>query len=312
MEKFLVTGGAGFIGSNICKRLISQGCFVKVIDNLITGKKSNLAEVIDKIEFVQADMGDSEVAQSAMKDIDVVLHQGALPSVPRSVDDPAATHKHCVDATFTLLLAARDAGIKRFVYAASSSAYGDTPTLPKVETMPPSPLSPYAVGKLVGEYYCSVFSEVFGLESVSLRYFNVFGPQQDPTSQYAAAIPAFVTAILKDEPPTIFGDGEQSRDFTYIDNVVDANLLAARAKSTKGEVINIACGQAVTVNDIIDMINNLLDKNVKPRYTAPRPGDVKHSLADITAAQNLIGYKPVIHFEDGLRKAIDWYRDNLL
>ena len=312
MEKFLVTGGAGFIGSNICKRLVSQGCFVRVVDNLLTGKKSNLAEVIDKVEFVQADMGDSEVAQSAMKDIDVVLHQGALPSVPRSVDDPAATHRHCVDATFTLLLAARDVGIKRFVYAASSSAYGDTPTLPKVETMPPCPLSPYAVGKLVGEYYCSVFSEVFGLETISLRYFNVFGPQQDPTSQYAAAIPAFVTAILKDEPPTIYGDGEQSRDFTYVDNVVDANLLAARAERTKGEVINIACGQAVTVNEIIDMINNLLGKNVKPKYTAPRPGDVKHSLADITAAEKLIGFEPAVSFHDGLQKAIDWYRDNLL
>jgi nucleoside-diphosphate-sugar epimerase len=312
MEKFLVTGGAGFIGSNICKRLVSQGCFVRVVDNLLTGKKSNLDGVMDKIEFVQADMGDSQVAQSAMKEIDVVLHQGALPSVPRSVDDPAATHRHCVDATFTLLLAARDAGIKRFVYAASSSAYGDTPTLPKIETMPPSPLSPYAVGKLVGEYYCSVFSEVFGLETVSLRYFNVFGPQQDPTSQYAAAIPAFVTAILKDEPPTIYGDGEQSRDFTYVDNVVDANLLAARAERTKGEVINIACGRAVTINEIIDMINNLLGKNVKPQYTAPRPGDVKHSLADITAAQKLIGFEPAVSFHDGLQRAIDWYRDNLL
>jgi nucleoside-diphosphate-sugar epimerase len=312
MEKFLVTGGAGFIGSNICKKLVSQGCFVRVVDNLITGKKSNLAGVIDKIEFIQADMGDSEVAQSAIKDIDVVVHQGALPSVPRSVDDPAATHKHCVDATFTLLLAARDAGVKRFVYAASSSAYGDTPTLPKVETMLPSPLSPYAVGKLVGEYYCSVFSEVFGLETISLRYFNVFGPQQDPTSQYAAAIPAFVTAILKDEPPTIYGDGEQSRDFTYIDNVVDANLLAARVKRTRGQVVNIACGQAVTVNEIIDMINNLLGKNVKPKYTASRPGDVKHSHADITLAQKLIGFKPTVSFHDGLQKAIDWYRDNLL
>jgi len=312
MEKFLVTGGAGFIGSNICKRLVSQGCFVRVIDNFITGKKSNLAEVIDKIEFIQADTGDSEVAQSAMKDIDAVLHQGALPSVPRSVDDPAATHKHCVDATFTLLLAARDAGVKRFVYAASSSAYGDAPTSPKVETMPPSPLSPYAVGKLVGEYYCSVFSHVFGLETISLRYFNVFGPQQDPTSQYAAAIPAFVTAILRDEPPIIYGDGEQSRDFTYVDNVVDANLLAARAKRTEGEVVNIACGQAVTVNEIIAMINKLLGKNVKPKYAAPRAGDVKHSLADITAAKKLISFKPTVSFHDGLRLAINWYRDNLL
>ncbi|MFC1604343.1 SDR family oxidoreductase [Planctomycetota bacterium] len=312
MEKFLVTGGAGFIGSNICKRLVSQDCFVRVVDNLLTGKKSNLAGVIDKIEFIQADMGDSEVAQSAMKDIDVVLHEGALPSVPVSVENPAATHKHCVDATFTLLLAARDAGIKRFIYAASSSAYGDAPTSPKVETMPTSPLSPYAVAKLTGEYYCSVFYNIYGLETVSLRYFNVFGPQQDPKSQYAAAIPAFVTAILKDEPPTIYGDGEQSRDFTYIDNVVDANLLAARAKRTQGEVVNIACGQAVTVNEIIDLINNLLGKSVKPTYTPPRPGDVKHSLADITAARKLIEFEPVVQFKDGLQKAIDWYRENLI
>jgi len=312
MEKFLITGGAGFIGSNICKELISQGCFVRVVDNLLTGKKSNLASVIDKIDFIQADMGDAEVAQSAMKDIDVVLHQGALPSVPRSVDDPALTHRHCVDATFTLLLAARDVGVKRFVYAASSSAYGDTPTLPKVETMTPMPLSPYAAAKLVGEYYCSVFYEVFGLETISLRYFNVFGPQQDPASQYAAAIPAFVTAILKGEPPTIYGDGEQSRDFTYVDNVVEANLLAARAKQTKGEVINIACGEAVTVNAIIDMINDLLGRKIKPNYTDPRPGDVKHSLADITLAQKLISYKTKVPFKQGLQLAINWYRENLL
>ena len=312
MEKFLVTGGAGFIGSNICKKLVSQDCFVRVIDNLLTGKKSNLADVIDNIEFIQADMGDSEVAQSAMKDIDVVLHQGALPSVPISIDDPAATHKHCVDATFTLLLAARDAGIKRFVYAASSSAYGDAPDSPKAETMPVSPLSPYAVAKLTGEYYCSVFYKIFGLETISLRYFNVFGPYQDPASQYAAAIPAFVMAILKDQPPTIYGDGEQSRDFTYIDNVVEANLLAARTRHTQGEVINIACGQAVTVNEIIDKINELLGKKVKPIYTDSRPGDVKHSLADITLAQQTIGFKPTVLFNDGLKKAIDWYRNNLL
>ncbi|MBL7185664.1 MAG: SDR family oxidoreductase [Phycisphaerae bacterium] len=312
MDKFLVTGGAGFIGSSICTKLVSQGCFVRVVDNLLTGKKSNLADVIDKIEFIEADMGESEVAQSAVKDIDVVLHQGALPSVPLSVEDPASTHKHCVDATFTLLLAARDAGVKRFVYAASSSAYGDAPTSPKTETMPTSPLSPYAVGKLVGEYYCSVFSGVFGLETIALRYFNVFGPRQDPKSQYAAAIPAFVTAILKDRPPTIYGDGEQSRDFTYIDNVVSANLLAAGAKQTNGEVINIACGQAVTVNEIIAMINKLLGKSVKPIYTDARAGDVKHSLADITAARNLIGFEPIVSFSEGLQLAIDWYRNNLV
>lgn len=312
MEKFLVTGGAGFIGSNICRRLVAEGCFVRVVDNLLTGKRSNLEDMIDKIDFVEGDMGDEAVAQAVMKDVDVVLHEGALPSVPRSVDEPELTHKHCVDATFTLLMAARDAGVKRFVYAASSSAYGDTPTLPKVETMPTSPLSPYAVGKLVGEYYCSVFAKVFGLETISLRYFNVFGPYQDPTSQYAAAIPAFVTAILKDEPPTIYGDGEQSRDFTYIDNVVQANLCAARAKKTNGEVVNIACAEKVTVNEIIDLINEMVGKNVKPIYAPARAGDVKHSLADITAARELIGFEPVVLFRDGLEKAITWYRDNLM
>ncbi|MGA2323050.1 MAG: SDR family oxidoreductase [Sedimentisphaerales bacterium] len=309
MDKFLVTGGAGFIGSNICTKLISQGCFVRVIDNLLTGKKSNLAAISDKIEFIEADMGNPDAARAAMKGIDVVLHQGALPSVPRSIDDPAATHRHCVDATFTLLLAARDAKVKRFVYAASSSAYGDTPTLPKVETMSVNPLSPYAAAKLMGEYYCSVFYKVFGLETISLRYFNVFGPHQDPTSQYAAAIPAFVTSILKDKPPTVYGDGEQSRDFTYIDNVVEANLLAARAKQTKGEVVNIACGEAVTVNEIIDAINRLLGKKIRPIYEPARPGDVKHSLADITVAKKLLGFKPVVLFKEGLAKAIEWYRE---
>jgi nucleoside-diphosphate-sugar epimerase len=312
MEKFLVTGGAGFIGSNICKRLVSQGCFVRVVDNLLTGKKTNLADIIDEIEFIEADMGDEDIARSAMKDIDFCLHEGALPSVPRSVDNPAATHQHCLNATFTLLLAARDAGIKRFVYASSSSAYGDTPILPKVETMSPNPLSPYAVSKLAGEYYCSVFSKVFGLETISLRYFNVFGPHQDPTSQYAAAIPAFVTTILKGRQPTVYGDGKQSRDFTYVDNVVEANLLAAKAKKTSGEVINIACGQAVTVNETIEIINELVDKNIKPIYADPRPGDVKHSLADISLAKKLIAFKPKVSFRDGLQKAIGWYRDNLL
>ena len=312
MNRFLVTGGAGFIGSNICKKLVSQNCFVRVVDNLLTGKKSNLTDIIDKIEFIEADMGDEQVAKAAMKDIDVVLHQGALPSVPLSVDSPAATHKHCVDATFTLLLAARDSGVKRFVYAASSSAYGDTPTLPKVESMIPAPLSPYAVGKLTGEYYCSVFYHVYHLETISLRYFNVFGPYQNPKSQYAAAIPAFVTSIIKNESPTIYGDGEQSRDFTYIDNVVEANLLAARAEITQGQVINIACGYAITVNEIVDMINQFLGKDIKPIYTDPRPGDVKHSLADITSAHNLIGYEPAVSFEQGLQKAINWYCSNLV
>jgi nucleoside-diphosphate-sugar epimerase len=312
MEKYLVTGGAGFIGSNICKKLVQQNCFVRVVDNLLTGRKENLNPILGKIDFIQADIGDLETAHSAMKDIDVVLHQAALPSVPKSVDNPAATHKHCVDATFTVLLAARDAKVKRLVYASSSSAYGDTVISPKVETIRPEPLSPYAVAKLVGEYYCSVFYKVFGLETISLRYFNVFGPNQDPTSQYAAAIPAFVTSILNNQPPTIYGDGEQSRDFTYVDNVVDANLLAARVKNTKGEVVNIACGKAVTVNQIIAMINKNLGKDIQPIYAPPRPGDVKHSLADINAAKKLLNYQPKISFEQGLRLAIDWYKENIL
>jgi len=312
MERFLVTGGAGFIGSNICRKLIWQGCFVRVVDNLLTGKKSNLDGIMEEVEFIEADMGDDEVSREAMADIDVVLHQGALPSVPRSIENPAMTHKHCVDATFTLLMAARDAGIKRFVYASSSSAYGDSPTLPKIETMLAEPLSPYAAAKLAGEYYCKVFYTVFGLETISLRYFNIFGPYQDPTSQYAAAIPAFVTAILKDEPPTVYGDGQQSRDFTYVDNVVEANLLAARAKQTKGEVVNIACGERITINSVIDLVNELLGKDIEPAYAALRPGDVKHSLADISLAQKVIGYEPVVDFGAGLEKAIQWYRDNLL
>ncbi len=312
MNRFLVTGGAGFIGSNICRKLVEQGCFVRVIDNLLTGKKSNLKDIIDKIEFIEGDMGDIEIATNAMKDVDVVLHQGALPSVPRSVENPAATHQHCVNATFNLLLAARDTKIKRFVYAASSSAYGDTPTLPKVETMLAKPLSPYAVAKLTGEFYCSVFYNVFGLETISLRYFNVFGPFQDPTSQYAAAIPAFVTAILKDKSPTVYGDGEQSRDFSHIENVVHANLLAARAKKTQGQTINIACGERITVNAIIELINKIVGKNVKSVYEPSRQGDVKHSLADISLAKQIIDYEPVMLFQKGLEKAIDWYRDNLL
>lgn len=312
MERFLVTGGAGFIGSNICRRLVREGAFVRVVDNLLTGKKSNLANVIDSVEFIEADMGDPEIARMCMKEIDIVLHEGALPSVPLSVEDPAATHQHCVDATFALLLAARDAKIKRFVYSASSSAYGDSPTLPKIETMTPNPCSPYAAAKLFGEYYCSVFSKVFGLETISLRYFNVFGPYQNPKSQYAAAIPAFVTSILNDRPPTIYGDGEQSRDFTYIDNVVHANLLAARAPKTSGESINVACGQRVTLNEVVQLINQRLGKNVKPIYTDTRAGDVKHSLASIEKAKALIGYEPVTSFSDGLTQAISWYRENLL
>lgn len=309
---FLVTGGAGFIGSNICTKLVAEGHAVRVIDNLLTGKKSNLNEILDRIDFIEADMGDPAVADRAMQDIDVVLHEGAVPSVPKSIDDPVTTHRHCVDATFNLLVAARDRKVKRFVYAASSSAYGDSETLPKVETMVTSPKSPYAAAKLFGEYYCSVFAKVYGLQTVSLRYFNVFGPRQDPASEYAAAIPAFVMHILKNESPLVYGDGEQTRDFTYIDNVVHANLLAAKAERTAGEVVNVACGDRISVNEIIALINEICKTNVTPRYAPTRPGDVKHSMAAIERARQLIGFEPVVPFREGLVKAIDWYRANLL
>jgi len=309
---YLVTGGAGFIGSNICRTLVRQGFSVRVVDNLLTGKKSNLADILNKIDFIEGDIGNRDVAKKAVDGMDVVLHQAALPSVPLSVDNPQDTHRHCVDATFTLLVAARDAKIKRFVYAASSSAYGDSPTLPKVETMLPNPLSPYAAAKLFGEYYCSVFSTVYGLEMISLRYFNVFGPYQNPASQYAAAIPAFVTKIMADTPPTIYGDGEQSRDFTYVDNVVHANLLAAKAPKTAGQAINIACGDCITINDIIRQINRILGKDIQPKYVPPRLGDVRHSLASIEKAKELIGFQPAVSFKDGLALAVQWYRKNLL
>ena len=312
MMRCLVTGGAGFIGSNLSRRLVKEGCAVRILDNFLTGKRSNLADLAGKIELIEADMGDPKVARAAMEGIEVVFHQGAVPSVPRSVADPLCTHVNCVDATFTLLLAARDAGVRRFVYAASSSAYGDSPTLPKVETLPVNPKSPYAVSKLVGEYYAKVFFEVYGLQTISLRYFNVFGPYQDPTSQYAAAIPAFVTSILRDQSPVIYGDGEQSRDFTFVDNVIEANLCAARAGQTAGQTVNIACGERITVNEIIRLINQLVGKSVAPRYVPTRAGDVKHSLADIQLARQVIGFRPIVNFRQGLEIAIEWYKAHLM
>jgi nucleoside-diphosphate-sugar epimerase len=312
MKRCLVTGGAGFIGSNLCRRLVKEGYAVRVLDNFLTGKRSNLADLAGKIELIEADMGDPKVARAAMEGVEVVFHLGAVASVPRSVADPLCTHVNCVDATFILLLAARDVGVRRFVYAASSSAYGDSPTLPKVEIMPVNPMSPYAVSKLVGEYYAKVFFEVYGLQTISLRYFNVFGPYQDPASQYAAAIPAFVTSILRDQSPVIYGDGEQSRDFTFIENVVEANLCAARAAQTAGQMVNIACGERITVNEIIRLINQIVGKSVAPRYVPSRTGDVKHSLADIQLAGKLIGFRPVVNFRQGLEIAIDWYKANLM
>ncbi len=309
---YLVTGGAGFIGSHLVERLVTLGSSVRVVDDFSTGKRANIAPWLDKIELIEGGITDPAVCTRACEGVGVVLHEAALPSVPKSIEDPVSSHRVNIDGTFNLLVAARDQGVNRFVYAASSSAYGESPTLPKIETMGTEPLSPYAVQKLTGEYYCSVFAKCFGLQTLSIRYFNVFGPRQDPASQYAAAIPAFVAAILQDQPPTIYGDGEQTRDFTYIENVIEANLLAAKALETHGEVVNVACGEHVTVNAIIKEINALLGKDVRPTYVAERPGDIKHSWADITLAEKLIGFKPVVGFADGLRRAIDWYRRNLL
>ncbi|HSW44721.1 MAG TPA: SDR family oxidoreductase [Phycisphaerae bacterium] len=311
MANYLVTGGAGFIGSHIVERLVADGQSVRVLDNFSTGKRQNLAPFGSKVEVLEGDLRIPEDCRRACDSMDHVFHEGAVPSVPKSVADPITSHQANVDGTFNLLMAARDAKCRRVIYAASSSAYGDQPELPKRETACPSPLSPYAVNKLVGEHYLRAFYLCYGLETISLRYFNVFGPRQDPKSQYAAAIPAFVTALLRDEPPIIYGDGEQTRDFTFIDNVVHANLLAAKAPRTEGQVINIACAERISVNDIIRLINRLLGKNVVPKYVDPRPGDVKHSLAAIDLARQIIGFEPVVSFEEGLRRAIDWYKKNL-
>ncbi len=311
MAQYLVTGGAGFIGSHIVRRLVADGHRVRILDNLSTGSMDKLADVIGRVEFLEGDLRQKFDCQAACAGAEMVFHEAALPSVPRSVEDPQTFHANNIDGTFQLFLAAKEAGCRRIIYAASSSAYGDQPTQPKRETMLPAPLSPYALNKLVGEYYCRVFYESYGLETISLRYFNVFGPHQDPSSQYAAAISAFVSAMLRGKEPFVYGDGEQTRDFTHIDNVVEANMLAAAAKTTQGQVINIACGQSVTINQVIRTINELLGTDHKPRYAPPRAGDIMHSLADITLAREVIGYEPHLMFEDGLARAIEWYKANL-
>jgi nucleoside-diphosphate-sugar epimerase len=310
MANFLVTGGGGFIGSHLVAALVEQGEHVRVLDNFSTGRRENLAPLKGKIELIEGDLREPEDCRRACDGVDVILHEGAVPSVPKSVADPVTSHKSNIDGTFNLLEAARAARCRRMVYAASSSAYGDTPTLPKHEGQLPQPLSPYGVHKLAGELYCRAYYECFGLQTLSLRYFNVFGPRQDPESQYAAAIPAFVTSILAGKPPTIYGDGEQTRDFTHIANVIHANLLAARAEKTCGQVINVACGESVSINRIVARINEYLGKDVKPAYAPARAGDVRDSLADISLAKKLIGFEPQVLFDEGLRRTIDWYRDN--
>jgi len=307
-ETYIVTGGAGFIGSHLVERLLMDGCQVRVVDNLSTGKAENLAH-LSGYELYNVSITDKDALMPIFAGADYVLHQAALPSVPRSVANPLETHENCVTGTLNVLLAARDAGVKRVVYAASSSAYGDVVGDFKDESMPPRPMSPYGVAKLAGEYYCQAFTEVYGLETVALRYFNVFGPRQDPASKYAAVIPLFITAMLKGQAPTIYGDGLQSRDFTYIDNVVHGNLLAAKAPSrAAGKVMNLAMGGNTNLLQLVEKINHLLGSDIQPVLAPERAGDIKHSRASIERAGELLGYEPIIDFDTGLARTFEWYR----
>jgi len=307
----LVTGGAGFIGSHIAAALVANGARVRIIDDLSTGYRENVNEVGGDVDFVHASLADEKSLRKALEDVELVFHEAAIPSVPRSVENPRQTHIASVDSTFSLLDAARQMKVRRIVYAASSSAYGDQPTLPKVEDMLPDPLSPYAVAKLVGEYYAQVFSRVYGLETVSLRYFNVFGPRQDPSSQYSGVISRFIAALLSGEQPVIYGDGEQSRDFTYIANVVDANLKAAETTKGIGTVINVANGERITLNELLKEVQELTGKtDVAVDYRAPRAGDVLHSLADITRARESLGFEPRVGLREGLQSTIDWWKQS--
>ncbi len=310
MAKYLVTGIAGFIGSSIARELLDRGEYVRGLDDFSTGKWENIAEIKNKIDFRGVGLLDKDGLASACQGIDYILHQAALPSVPKSVAEPELTHAVNVNGTLNLLLAARDAGVKRVVYAASSSAYGNSETLPKHEGMIPRPISPYAVQKLTGEYYMQAFAAVYGLETVSLRYFNIFGPRQDANSQYSAVLAKFITQMQKDEPPTIFGDGEQSRDFTFVANAVQANLqaCAAPAAEVSGKVFNIATGKRFTLNETFKMLSKITGFTGAARYAEERTGDVKHSLADISLAQKHLGYLPLIGFEEGLRQTVSWYQ----
>ncbi len=308
MSLYLITGGAGFIGSNIVEELVRQNEDVRVLDNFVSGKRENLNDFINRIELIEGDIRDPGVLRKAMKDVDFVLHQAALRSVARSVDDPISTNDVNIGGTLNVLFVAREEGVKRVVYASSSSVYGDNPQLPKVEDSITMPISPYAVSKLTGEYYCRVFNKLYGLETVSLRYFNVFGPRQDPFSEYAAVVPRFIASISKGISPAIYGDGLQSRDFTYIRNVVQANLLAAKVKGIQGEVFNIASGRCWTVLDIVERLNNIFNKYVHPNFLEPRKGDVRHTLGDISKAEKLLGYRVEVDFEEGLKRTVKWLR----
>jgi nucleoside-diphosphate-sugar epimerase len=306
--KYLVTGGAGFIGSHIVKQLVDDGVQVRVVDNLSTGQARRLDALRSAIQFIEGDLAEKKIARRAVEGIDFVLHQAAVPSVQRSLADPVGTNRANVTATLNLLESCRRAGVRRLVYAASSSAYGDTEVLPKHEDMPPHPLSPYALQKFVGERYCRLYHELFGLETVSLRYFNVFGPGQDPHSEYSAVIPKFIKGLLAKQPITIYGDGEQSRDFTYIDNVVEANLLALEAPDAAGKMCNIGCGERITLNRLVTLLEQQLGTKAQVSYTAPKAGDVRHSLADMERAKVLLRYRPEIMIEEGLRQTIEAMR----
>ena len=314
MALYLITGIGGFIGSSIARALLSRGEAVRGLDNFSTGKKGNLAEIDGRIEVHEADITDLDAMHRACKGVDFVLHQAAIPSVPKSVLDPLGSNRANVDGTVNVLIAARDAKAKRVVYAASSSAYGDTPTLPKREGMKPDPISPYAVAKLASEHYMVSFFRCYGLETVCLRYFNIFGPRQDPSSPYSGVLAKFITQMLKGEQPTIFGDGEQSRDFTYIDNAVNANLLACKADASKaaGEVFNVATGRRVTLNETFKALQPLTSYSGQVKYGPARGGDVKHSLADVSKAEAGLGYRPTVDFEEGLRRTVEWYRKEIV
>jgi len=309
--RVLVTGGAGFIGSNLANELIRQGAKVRIIDNFISGNRHNLEEIAGDFDFIEGDLNDDRALVPAISDVDIVFHEAALPSVPRSVDNPRETHQACVNATFNLLVNAKESGVRRVIYAASSSAYGDQPTLPKVETMSPDPLSPYAAAKLMGEYYCSVFNRVYGLETLSLRYFNVFGPRQDPSSTYSGVISRFIDALMKGGTPVIYGDGEQTRDFTYIANVVDANIRAAQTSSGIGDVMNVANGEKVSLNQLLETLKKITGKSeVTADYLPERNGDVKHSQADNARAVEWLGYTKLTDLEEGLKKTIEWWKSS--
>jgi len=307
---YLVTGGAGFIGSHICERLLRDGHAVRVLDDFSNGKEQNLEGLAGDIEVLRGSVVDRNLVADAVKGTYVVFHEAALGSVPRSVADPLTTHESNITGTLNVLLAARDLGTRRVVFASSSSVYGETPVLPKHEDMKPEPLSPYALSKLSAEQYCGVFRRVYGFETVALRYFNIFGPRQDPESQYAAVIPKFVTAILSGRRPVIFGDGLQSRDFTYVDNVVEANLLASEAEAAAGKFFNVACGGRYTLLDLLSKIKEALKSDIEPVHESPRPGDVRDSQASIDAAKSVLGYKVSVDFEEGLRRTVEWYRDS--